>query len=357
MSVASKKVSSILGCVAGRKVIKILVLGSVFMAAQILFVRPPLLVVASFSTSRILQQKLRPPGWVYQQTSRWIASQHDNVAAPSSLPISSCVRTIFDLILPEGRCIGVQLFDEENVAKNDMLTLSALSQDDHWIRKLLHRDEVDFAIQMRSESSRLTFLLGRLALRRSLDAYQQQEPTTDGSSEQFNTHNCVLLKDTNGRPTMPPGFLGSISHKGNVAVALVSSSVISTVDQSPLRAIGVDLERCNPTKSNVGKRILTQNEQLMLGKVANLDRDEEVMLRFSVKEALYKAMNPLICQYVGFREVEAQPNEDGTFDVFLNLNTGCHERFKLVQAHWKRYGDFFLTSAQIETKCETLQQL
>jgi 4'-phosphopantetheinyl transferase EntD len=83
-----------------------------------------------------------------------------------------------------------------------------------------------------------------------------------------------------------------------------------------------------------------------------LNRDEEVLLRFSIKEALYKAMHPLICQYVGFREAEVQPKDDGSVDITLDLKSAAHRRFGLVQAHWCRFDDFFLTSARIELNGE-----
>jgi 4'-phosphopantetheinyl transferase EntD len=75
-------------------------------------------------------------------------------------------------------------------------------------------------------------------------------------------------------------------------------------------------------------------------------------LRFSIKESLYKAMHPLICQYVGFQEAEVQPQADGTVLVRLDLKSGAHKRFGRVTAHWQRLPDldFFLTSASVRLK-------
>jgi len=61
-------------------------------------------------------------------------------------------------------------------------------------------------------------------------------------------------------------------------------------------------------------------------------------------------MHPLICQYVGFQEGSTSPNPDGTVVVDLNLNSGAHELFGEVRAHWRRVDDFFLTSAVVKLK-------
>ena len=82
-----------------------------------------------------------------------------------------------------------------------------------------------------------------------------------------------------------------------------------------------------------------------------ISTDEEVMLRFSLKESVYKAMHPLICQYVGFQEAEIAPLANGTAQVTLNLTSGAHEQLGIVvqSASWKKFDGFFLTSASVGT--------
>lgn len=74
-----------------------------------------------------------------------------------------------------------------------------------------------------------------------------------------------------------------------------------------------------------------------------------------MKESVYKAMHPLLCQFVGFQEAEIIPHEDGTATVLLNLKNGAHQIFseKETTAHWRRIDDdFFLTSASVSLKEE-----
>jgi enterobactin synthetase component D len=275
---------------------------------------------------------------------------------------------LFDLELPEGRCIGLQLHDI-SPDHPDSLEPQALANPDHWTRRVLHPEEVAYAREQPSENRRTSFVLGRLALRQGLGFGQHHLSSVDS-----------ILKDEYGRPNVPPGFLGSISHKGNSAVALV------TVDRSPtagagrpVLGVGVDLEDCTTDKSNIATKVLTRDEIKELGNVEvsrllseklvrkvthgaflqGITPEEEVLLRFSIKESLYKAMHPLICQFVSFQEVQIQPRSQGNADIQFQLKSGAHERFGAVTAHWRREGGFFLSSCSVRLKeaaddiCET----
>ena len=61
-------------------------------------------------------------------------------------------------------------------------------------------------------------------------------------------------------------------------------------------------------------------------------------------------MHPLICQYVAFQEVEVHPHSDGSAAVLFQLKSGAHENFGIVDAHWKREGQYFLSSACVRLK-------
>lgn len=82
----------------------------------------------------------------------------------------------------------------------------------------------------------------------------------------------------------------------------------------------------------------------------NVTAEEEVLLRFGLKESIYKAMHPLICQYVGFMEAEVQPLPDGTAEVTFMLQSGVHEQFGTVTAHWQRIGDLFLSTSSVRLR-------
>ena len=134
-----------------------------------------------------------------------------------------------------------------------------------------------------------TFTAGRHALRRALD---EAGVIVDGA----------ILRDDRGAPVLPP-HLGhiraSITHKDDVAGALV--------DVGGAGVVGVDLEvddgRDRAAVDKLARQVLTPRE------IAALPDDTAARRRalfcaFSLKEALYKAVDPFVRRYVGFLEVE-----------------------------------------------------
>ncbi|HTR49996.1 MAG TPA: 4'-phosphopantetheinyl transferase superfamily protein [Kofleriaceae bacterium] len=124
-----------------------------------------------------------------------------------------------------------------------------------------------------AEPRRREFLAGRAVLRAALG------------------RDVAILPDDRGAPVLPPGFVGSISHKGDVAAAIVAAAAGDGAH------VGIDLERAVEARQPIERRILTAREQAAV-------RGREVTLAFAIKEAIYKALDPFVRRYVGFTEVE-----------------------------------------------------
>ncbi len=311
---------------------------------------------------------------------------------------SSHYETLFSLILPEGRCVGLKLNYDPNQPTNSISPIDPIEiqkEDNHWIKQILHPDEVQYGIDLKHDHQRVPFFIGRMAMRTALeqikdlgideDTPAQAEKREDKRCKKFtNTHttfNTVtnghietalpivskreesILKDEYGRPRVPKGFMGSISHKKTTGVAIVNTipndNETGGNDTLPRIGIGVDIEYRFSKGRSIAKRILTPNEIQDLGKLDGMTDEEEVMLRFSLKESVYKAMHPLICQFVGFQEAEITPRNDGSATVFLDLKSGEHHRFDEVTAHWTRVddnGEDYFLSASIVTLREGVDE-
>lgn len=287
----------------------------------------------------------------------------------------SKIQSWLNVELPEGHCVGVQVsnedecfppsshLDEEEEGGNTGNSMdqhnAILLPDFHWMKGIYHEDEIMYAMTNLKKASRTSFWLGRLALRTALGF-----------------PNYPILKDEYGRPKLYRGsnikeMLASISHKQDRGVALVAAS--TTMDEDDhnnliLAGIGVDLELTSrPGRPSIAKRILTPSERNALGKnkLPNVNsKDEEVLLRFSLKEAIYKAAHPLLNQYVGFQEAEVTPHANGTATCQWMLQgdnaTLPDKRIAKLTVHWQRITegddkndsegyDFFLTTASAYT--------
>ena len=133
-----------------------------------------------------------------------------------------------------------------------------------------------------------------------------------------------------GGPVLPDGWVGSISHKPALAAALVAPAGAGHV--------GVDLEVAAARPIDVSPRILTPREQAALP-----DRGAAVTLRFAIKEAIYKAVDPFVRRYVGFTEVELDVGDDGSCVVTI---VDPARLPVAVEARWQAWQGFWLATAR-----------
>jgi 4'-phosphopantetheinyl transferase EntD len=86
--------------------------------------------------------------------------------------------------------------------------------------------------------------------------------------------------------------------------------------------LGIDLEDYSPERPGITTMVLRESERSI---VASLPEDVQWMAtlqRFSMKEAVYKALDPYVQRYVGFHEAEVIPELNGIATVALHLKHG-----------------------------------
>lgn len=201
------------------------------------------------------------------------------------------------------------------------------------VRSQLRPDEWAVADGL-AHARRLGFVGGRVALRAGLAMVAPEQAE------------APVLRTSRGAPRMPPGTIGSISHKARIAVALVATPTASA------HTIGVDVEETpderDLARPDLAPRILTSLERHELAPLATSDAlayREAVRLRFALKEAVYKAIDPHVQRYVRFQEVELFLGGAGAVAVRLALPEFAG-RHLTVQAYWTRvHGHLVATAA------------
>jgi 4'-phosphopantetheinyl transferase EntD len=224
----------------------------------------------------------------------------------------------FRLNLVHGRCVGVRI-----PAEVDEKVLAALVPEERRFVSTLARGR------------HASWIAGRLALREAFrDLGIEPGP---------------ILATRRGAPALPSDLAGSISHKRTLAVGLAAR-------REGGASIGVDLETSPPAfvstheahaqaRPDVRTRVLTQDELVRLESVPEENRRRTVVLHFSLKEALYKAIDPLVCRHVAFHEASMTPLPDGSASIALALseNDGAFA----ATAFWTEVEDHFLTTARV----------
>ena len=111
-----------------------------------------------------------------------------------------------------------------------------------------------------------------------------------------------VLPNEHGAPIVGPGITVSISHKQDLAVALVARGDAG---------LGVDIEDTDRERPGVARRVLTVAELAQNHSLPASRQWVDTVIRFSLKEAIYKAIHGHLRRYVGFGEVAVWPAPDG----------------------------------------------
>ncbi len=101
--------------------------------------------------------------------------------------------------------------------------------------------------------------------------------------------------------------------------------------------LGIDLEEWGPRPVDIARRVLVDGELRAIGALPEADRWQGLMLRFSLKEAVYKALDPFVERYIAFSEASVEPHEDGSARIELSLR-GAEGPFALSAAWFVRDG-------------------
>ena len=163
----------------------------------------------------------------------------------------------------------------------------------------LHPEEVALVLAASPRRAR-ELLAGRIALRQALAA-----AGWDGGE--------ALLPGEQGRCQLPSGFSGSITHKDGLALAFARRSDDGVT-------VGVDSEVVGEReRARIAARVLVPTERL------HWEREQggswpALLERFSMKEAIYKALHPHVPRYIAFEEAEI--SADGTITMSLAQGEG-----------------------------------
>ena len=158
------------------------------------------------------------------------------------------------------------------------------------------------------------------AVARSLRGYRQIEwagarLAWHAAAERLGIARAALLSGHEREPLSPEGVSVSITHKRDLAIALVADAAHGSV--------GIDLESVTGAASNVASKILRPEELRAIHDLTEPALTAAILLRFAVKEATYKAIYPLVRRHVAYDEARVEVDASGHVDVTLLLRGGA----------------------------------
>ncbi len=112
-----------------------------------------------------------------------------------------------------------------------------------------------------------------------------------------------------GEPLGPSGVSVSLTHKQDLALALVGDAGAG--------CLGIDLEGDGRERMIIAQRVLRPEELEGVARLPEGERWRAVLLRFALKEAAYKAIHPHLLRFVGFQEATVRLGEHGAAEVTI----------------------------------------
>ncbi len=119
----------------------------------------------------------------------------------------------------------------------------------------------------------------------------------------------ALLSGSEREPLTPPGWSVSISHKTDLALALVGPAHEGT--------LGIDLEGDARERMTIAERICRPEEFASVQALPETSRWKNVLVRFAVKEAVYKAVFPHVRHFFGFQAAHIDVENAAKVTLFL----------------------------------------
>jgi len=164
------------------------------------------------------------------------------------------------------------------------------------------RKEEEPAIGKAIEKRRREFMAGRAAARAAMAAIDMPEIAIEAGPDRA--------------PVWPYGLVGSISHSGCVALAVVARA-------EDVVSIGLDVEDAAPLQNDLMRLILTGPERDRIAHMTKPDQLELGKSIFVAKECAYKAQYPLSRELIGFKSMEIQFEGDTVFTAVRGDKPDC----------------------------------
>jgi 4'-phosphopantetheinyl transferase EntD len=168
------------------------------------------------------------------------------------------------------------------------------------------------------DKRRMQFTAGRSAARTAMELL--------GEARQ------EILRGSRMEPVFPGGLVGSISHTDEFAAAAIART-------SAYRAVGLDLEEEKSVGDDVIDAVLCPAE---LQRAKCEDDLGAATVLFSCKESVYKAVNPLLGEFLDFKDVSIRLDRN-------QFNAWCRSERKSAALISRGIGFFEIENGLVRT--------
>ncbi|CAK9886252.1 MAG: Enterobactin synthase component D [Candidatus Erwinia impunctatus] len=150
---------------------------------------------------------------------------------------------------------------------------------------------------------------------------------------------CPVGVQSDRSPQWPLGWTGSISHTDRYAISVIAP-------KNECAFLGVDMEKFNPgVMKNTADVFLSSPEKEYL-KNTGIEFHIALLIAFSAKESLFKALYPLTGNFFGFDAARMSTLKEKSQNFTMELLVSLSSHFPVgdqYTGHYKIYHDYIIT--------------
>lgn len=168
------------------------------------------------------------------------------------------------------------------------------------------------------EARRAAFVAGRTAAHAALAEIGRDVP--------------AILAGSMREPLWPGGVAASLSHAGDVAVAVAAP-------QEHTGGVGIDIELARPVPELWDQVPLPKERDWLLAIGDAAEREQMLVALFSAKETIYKAFFPRVGTYFGFEAAVLEPTPYGFAACLVESIDESYPPSRAIRVHSEWIGD------------------
>ncbi|WP_431978036.1 4'-phosphopantetheinyl transferase family protein [Pseudomonas oligotrophica] len=148
-------------------------------------------------------------------------------------------------------------------------------------------------------------------------------------------------------PVWPVGTVGSITHGGGWAAAVVGQDAL-------WRGLGLDVETLIPSEraDRLAGEILTANEHAIYAQLDARQRSERLTQAFSLKESLFKALYPLVRTRFYFQDAELVESDPGLARLRLLIDLPGWPRGSELAGQFCEFDGYLLSLVSVPASAQ-----
>ncbi len=158
-----------------------------------------------------------------------------------------------------------------------------------------------------------------------------------GLLREFGIDYAQLPKAAGGGVVWPDGYCGSVAHTDQFCAAVLAKT-------DDIASVGIDIENIGDVGERECRVFMPDDEYEIMTSLEPKIRQVRMAAAFSVREAIYKCLNPVFGRWIDFQDARVWFSDDGTS---LDVTVKNYESLCGLRCRYEVKDNLVITSAML----------